>query len=75
MNAATIAAIVAAVWAHPLGQSYLDKIDQIEYYAQLCGNPCCRGKSHGRTVSYRAEQLVDDEEIIFIVTTVLRSIL
>lgn len=42
LNAATIAAIVAACWAHPQGQAYLAKIDQIEAYANACGNPCCK---------------------------------
>ena len=42
MNAVTIAAIVAACWAHPQGQAYLAKIDQIEALSISCGNPCCR---------------------------------
>lgn len=42
LNAVTIAAIVAAVWAHPQGVSYLEKIDQIEQLSISCGNPCCQ---------------------------------
>ena len=42
LNAITIAAIVAAVWAHPQGVSYLEKIDQIEQLSISCGNPCCQ---------------------------------
>lgn len=42
LNAVTIAAIVAAVWAHPQGVAYIAKIDQIEAAAIACGNPCCR---------------------------------
>ncbi len=42
MNAVTIAAIVAACWAHPQGQAYLAKIDQIEALSISCGNPCCQ---------------------------------
>lgn len=45
LNAATIAAIVAACWAHPSGVSYLEKIDQIEAAAIACGNPCCTKKT------------------------------
>lgn len=41
LNAATIAAIVAACWAHPQGVAYLAKIAQIESAAITCGNPCC----------------------------------
>lgn len=41
LNAATLAAIVAACWAHPSGVSYLEKINQIEADAIVCGNPCC----------------------------------
>lgn len=41
LNAITIAAIVAACWAHPSGQAYLAKIDQIEALSIACGNPCC----------------------------------
>ena len=52
LNAVTIAAIVAACWAHPQGQAYLAKIDQIEALSISCGNPCCasgagQGASHG----------------------------
>lgn len=42
LNAVTIAAIVAACWAHPQGQAYLAKIDQIEALSIACGNPCCK---------------------------------
>jgi len=42
LNAITIAAIVAACWAHPQGQSYLAKIDKIDALSISCGNPCCR---------------------------------
>ena len=42
LNAVTIATIVAAVWAHPQGISYLEKIDQIEQLSISCGNPCCQ---------------------------------
>ena len=42
LNTVTIAAIVAAVWAHPQGVSYLEKIDQIEQLSISCGNPCCQ---------------------------------
>lgn len=42
LNAVTIAAIVAACWAHPQGQAYLAKIDQIEALSISCGNPCCK---------------------------------
>lgn len=42
LNAVTIAAIVAAVWAHPQGVSYLEKIDRIEQLSISCGNPCCQ---------------------------------
>ena len=42
LNSITIAAIVAAVWAHPQGISYLEKIDRIEQLAISCGNPCCQ---------------------------------
>lgn len=45
LNAATIAAIVAACWAHPSGQAYLAKIDQIEQLSITCGNPCCNKTS------------------------------
>ena len=45
LNAATIAAIVAACWAHPSGQAYLDKIERIEAAANACGNPCCHKTS------------------------------
>jgi len=41
LNAVTIAAIVTACWAHPQGQAYLAKIDQIEALSISCGNPCC----------------------------------
>lgn len=47
-NAVTLAAIVSAVWAHPQGVSYLEKIDQIAIYAEACGNPCCQGGSGQR---------------------------
>ena len=43
MNAVTLAAIVAACWAHPQGQAYLAKIYQIEALSIACGNPCCHG--------------------------------
>lgn len=43
LNAATIAAIVAAIWAHPQGVAYLDKIEQIRICAEALGNPCCNG--------------------------------
>ena len=42
LNSITIAAIVAAVWAHPQGVSYLEKIDRIEQLSISCGNPCCQ---------------------------------
>ena len=42
LNAVTITAIVAAVWAHPQGVSYLEKIDRIEQLSISCGNPCCQ---------------------------------
>lgn len=42
LNAVTIAAIIAACWAHPQGQAYLAKIDQIEALSIACGNPCCQ---------------------------------
>lgn len=45
LNAITIAAIVAACWAHPSGQAYLAKIDQIEQLSISCGNPCCNKTS------------------------------
>lgn len=48
LNIATIAAIVAAVWAHPQGVSYLEKIDQIEARSIACGNPCCQGSGQHR---------------------------
>ena len=41
LNAATLAAIVAACWAHPQGVAYLAKIAQIEAAAIARGNPCC----------------------------------
>lgn len=41
LNAATLAAIVAACWAHPSGVAYLAKIEQIEARAISCSNPCC----------------------------------
>lgn len=44
LNAVTIAAIVAACWAHPSGQAYLAKIDQIEALSISCGNPCCKSE-------------------------------
>lgn len=65
LNAATIAAIVAACWAHPSGQAYLSKIDQIEAYANACGNPCCKkpvgvgGKHVKRILVERVESLGD----------------
>ena len=48
LNAITIAAIVAAVWAHPQGVSYLEKIDQIEQLSISCGNPCCNQLGSGQ---------------------------
>jgi len=48
LNAITIAAIVAAVWAHPQGISYLEKIDQIEQLSISCGNPCCNQLGSGQ---------------------------
>lgn len=42
MNAVTIAAIVAACWAHPSGVAYLEKIEQIRVCAEAKGNPCCK---------------------------------
>ena len=42
LNSITIAAIVAAVWAHPQGISYLEKVDRIEQLSISCGNPCCQ---------------------------------
>lgn len=48
LNAATIAAIVAACWAHPQGQAYLAKIDQIETLSISCGNPCCNQLGSGQ---------------------------
>lgn len=41
LNAATIAAIVAAVWAHPSGVAYLEKIERLNACATV--NPCCVG--------------------------------
>lgn len=59
LNAATIAAIVAAIWAHPMGQAYLAKIDTIAHCVEIKGNPCCRyDTSQGRITfafSYDAE--------------------
>ena len=40
LNAATIAAIVAACWAHPSGVSYLEKIERLN--ACSTPNPCCQ---------------------------------
>jgi hypothetical protein len=45
LNAATIAAIVAAVWAHPSGVAYLEKIEQLAQCQKP--NPCCVAKPHG----------------------------
>ena len=42
LNSITITAIVAAVWAHPQGISYLEKVDRIEQLSISCGNPCCQ---------------------------------
>lgn len=39
LNTATIAAIVAACWAHPSGVSYLEKIERLN--ACQTENPCC----------------------------------
>lgn len=48
LNAAAIAAIVAACWAQPQGQAYLAKIEAylakveaISAAVDRCGNPCC----------------------------------
>ncbi len=50
LNAATLAAIVAAVWAHPQGVAYLEKIEQIRVCAEAKGNPCCA--PHPNLVAY-----------------------
>ena len=39
LNPATLAAILVAVWAHPAGVAYLDKIDRLD--ACQTTNPCC----------------------------------
>lgn len=41
LNAAAIAAIVAACWAHPQGQAYLSKVEAISAAVERCCNPCC----------------------------------
>lgn len=53
LNAVTIAAIVAACWAHPQGQAYLAKIDQIGALSISCGNPCCAQPATGGRVIHR----------------------
>lgn len=58
LNAATLAAIVAAVWAHPQGVAYLEKIEQIRVCAEAKGNPCCAPQAlqpHGGGVVARAK--------------------
>lgn len=47
LNAVTLAAIVAAVWAHPQGVAYLDKIEQVRVCAEANGNPCCSDSGGG----------------------------
>lgn len=47
LNAVTLAAIVAAVWAHPQGVAYLDKIEQMRVCAEANGNPCCGSSGSG----------------------------
>ena len=47
LNAVTIAAIVAACWAHPSGVAYLAKIEQIQACAEAKGNPCCQLNHYG----------------------------
>lgn len=42
LSQADLDAITTAVWAHPQGQAYLAKIDQIEALSIACGNPCCK---------------------------------
>lgn len=58
-NAATLAAIVAACWAHPSGVSYLAKIDQIEALSISCGNPCCRKAGGGKQARHARKILVE----------------
>ncbi len=61
LNAVTIAAIVAACWAHPQGQAYLAKIYQIEALSIACGNPCCHGAylpPAGKPPRFRPEPFV-----------------
>ena len=59
LNAATLAAIVAAVWAHPQGVAYLEKIEQIRVCAEAKGNPCCAPQAlqpHGGGVVVRTKE-------------------
>ena len=61
LNAATLAAIVAAVWAHPAGVSYLEKIERLA----LChtANPCCvrpGGSSSRKRPDYLVAQQPDE---------------
>ena len=72
LNAATIAAIVAAVWAHPQALDYLDKIEQLRVCAEAKGNPCCRSRYDGaklREVTNKARKrlLLDDNELLEII--------
>lgn len=85
MNAVTIAAIVAACWAHPSGQAYLAKIDQIEELSIRCGNPCCKpsislDQFGGKPQIQRGDLYLDrirqdDNEIITILTAMLGELL
>ena len=62
LNAVTIAAIVAACWAHPQGQAYLAKIEQIDQLSISCGNPCCNQVSpSGGWVGYQYHQRTKTE--------------
>jgi hypothetical protein len=56
LNIATIAAIVAAVWAHPQGVAYLEKIDTIEQLSISCGNPCCNELGSGQHRARKEEE-------------------
>jgi len=62
LNAITIAAIVAACWAHPQGQAYLAKIEQIEQLSISCKNPCCNQVTpSGGWVGYQYHQRTKSE--------------
>lgn len=63
LNAVTIAAIVAAVWAHPSGVSYLEKINRL--HACRTPNPCCQpsGGYVGTPINYLQAKRVDAHQV------------